>query len=113
MNNWLASDPRCFASALELKFFLEQFGPLTGRYHLSLPSKWRQDILDHYSQVGDWERKRIEVILQRAMDRAALYSRKVESWPDDRDWIINAKAFDGTNPGLLSTFIVPESPSED
>ena len=110
MNDWLTSDPNCFRSAIELKFFLEQFGPLTGRYHLTLPHTWRQEILNHYAKTGDLEKKRAEIVLQRAAERAALYSREVESWKNEESWAANIARYDDVHPTLLKAAVVPDLP---
>ena len=108
MNNWLASNPDCFKSAMALKYFLEQFGPLTGRYHLSLPPGWQNEILEKFTKVGDLERKRAEVILQRAREKAALFSRKSGSWEDSLDWFENMRKFVQINPDLLTAIVAPD-----
>ena len=108
MNNWYASDPKCFKSVTELKFFLEQFGTLTSRYHLSMPSDWSRSIREGFSEASVMERHRITEILIQAKERAALFERRDFIWNKSLSWVENAHQFNEAKNDLLSRIFVSD-----
>lgn len=101
MNNWMTSDPESFLSPSELKLFFDHFGPLSGRYHMSLPKQWIKHVQRLIEDWDDIAKKRASRVLQRAWEKGALYARPDAEWNDNESWLLNVERFDKKNPGLL------------
>jgi hypothetical protein len=90
MNEMYAAEPTFARTAMELKLFLNQFGPTTGRYLASIPYEWRRDVERAFAEAGPLEQKRISETLNRAKKRFGIIHRTDFQWNPKLAWRENA-----------------------
>lgn len=89
MNESFAAEPLALRGHLHLKFLLEKFGPLTGRYLAAYPKNWKDQVIQLNAECGDVERERIKVLLRRAREQMQIVSGASLPFDETDTWIGN------------------------
>lgn len=98
MNEMFAAEPVFAQTATELKLFLNQFGPTTGRYVAAVPRNWQNSVVNAFAAASPMEQKRVTVELMRAKSQRSVVLRPDLPWVDELAWRANAAKL--TDPSL-------------
>lgn len=90
MNEMFAAEPNFARTALELKMFLDRFGPTSGRYLAALPKGWHRAVAEAFAEASPVEQKRVMVAIEGARRRASVLARPDFPWNFSVDWRANA-----------------------
>ena len=85
-----AVDPALLNNWERFRYLTEKFGVCRGRLISRFPKRWKAMVYDGLSSVGEIERKRIEICLQR-IDEKMLARAPAAAWDGAQGWLLNAE----------------------
>lgn len=114
MNETFASEPMALHGHMALKFLLEKFGPLTGRYLAAYPKDWKEQVEKLNAELGDVELERVKTLLRRAKDDMRVIGSALMPFNEKESWLTNTKKLLESKPKrhLTGVVIAPRTPPE-
>jgi hypothetical protein len=85
-----AVDPALLNNWERFRYLTEKFGVCRGRLISRFPKRWKAMVYDGLSSVGEIERKKIEIYLQR-IDEKMLARAPAAAWDGAKGWLSNAE----------------------
>jgi len=89
MNEFYAVEPSVFSNTAELKFFMEKFGPESGRYLRLYPMDWRTLVERHLEGLRPIEEARVRSIINNAQKTMRLIYSPRLPYKQDKAWVEN------------------------